>query len=80
MICFYYLESLAVTTDHLLVLCVVRVSNKPKSWNENQMSHVVVEPGRSGTAGRCSSSSSSFLPTGAPTGGPGRGPSIPPEP
>lgn len=33
-------ETWAITANHLLVLCAVRVSNKLKSWNENQMSHV----------------------------------------
>lgn len=29
-----------ITTNHLLMLRAVRVSNKFKSWNQNQMSHV----------------------------------------
>lgn len=34
------LETRTITTNHLLMLRAVRVSNKLKSWNENQMSHV----------------------------------------
>lgn len=31
-----------IITNHLLVLCAVRFSNKLRSWNENQMAHLVV--------------------------------------
>lgn len=64
----YYLFTItcAITTHHLLILCAVRVSNKLKSWNENQMSHAVVQPAAAGRQQAPPPPHQLRSPTGAP--------------